>query len=165
MFRRDLRFHRRSEVYHFPPACVTFPMQITKFNQLKERCHALKTSLFGTIDAKQVTASVDPNLASMIYAARAKISAMRAAKYSPNAATPTTPPAAATTVFPAGYRSSEDLLAELNSIQDPGDQTVWWREHYAEIKRAQWREVYARAQARAQGEERFLNIRIPKQKQ
>jgi hypothetical protein len=130
------------------------------FNKLRERCQTLKTSLFGTIDPKQVTASVDPNLASMIYAARAKISAMRAAKSPPNAATPTTPPAAAATVLPAGCRSSEDLLAELNSIQNPQDQTVWFREHYAEIKRAQWREVYASAQTRAQGEERFLNMRI-----
>jgi hypothetical protein len=128
-------------------------MHITKFNQLMERTRALKKSLFETIDAEKITASVDPSLASRISAARAKIGAI-------GAATATQP---AATGLPPGARTTQELLAELNSIDDPGEQTVFWREHYAELKRAQWREVYACAQTRAQGEERFLNITIAKQ--
>lgn len=114
-----------------------------------ERSRALKKSLHGTTDA--ITASVDPNLASRIYTAQAKIGA----KNSPNVATATTPPV--TTCLPPSARTIEQLLAEVNSIMDPGDQTIWWRANYQEIKRAQQREAYAHA---SRPQKQFLNITL-----
>jgi len=44
--------------------------------------------------------------------------------------------------LPPGAKSVDQLLAEINSLDDPGDKTVWWRENYAQIKRAQARQRY-----------------------
>jgi hypothetical protein len=80
------------------------------------------------------------NLASKIHAVRAKIDAILAATKSPNAASATTP----ATRLPPGARSTQTLLAELNSIQDPCGQSAWFAEHYREVKLAQWMELHAR---------------------
>jgi hypothetical protein len=61
------------------------------------------------------------------------------------------------TALPA-VRSLEQLTAEYNAITDPGDQTLWWRTHYYEIKRAQGREAYARAN---RPRNKFLNMTLP----
>jgi len=45
--------------------------------------------------------------------------------------------------LPPGGKSVDQLLAEINALDDPGDKTVWWRENYAQIKRAQARARYA----------------------
>ena len=53
--------------------------------------------------------------------------------------------AATRAALPEGAKSVDQLLAEINALDDPGDQSVWWRENYAQIKRAQARARYAEA--------------------
>jgi hypothetical protein len=52
----------------------------------------------------------------------------------------------ATPLPTTGDRTIKQLLEELNSIKDCRGQTVWFREHYPEIKKMQSRELCLRAQ-------------------
>lgn len=47
--------------------------------------------------------------------------------------------------LPEGAKSLDKLLAEVNALDDPGDQTLWWQANFREIKQAQRRQRYAEA--------------------
>ena len=63
-----------------------------------------------------------------------RVAAMRAQKTSPQAS--------------ARHVALPRLPDEFNALDDPGDQTLWWRANYEQIKRAQQRQRYAEAMGR-----------------
>jgi len=44
--------------------------------------------------------------------------------------------------LPPGAKSVQQILDEINALEDPADQTVYWRENFAAIKRAQARQRF-----------------------
>lgn len=112
------------------------------YDEMMQRSRALKKLM-------QPAACADRKFADMFSRVQAKISAALQEKNSQNASAPS---------LPTGARTLGDILAELNSISDPCDQTIYWREHYAEIKRAQDRERYAAA---SRPRNKFLNMTLP----
>ena len=114
---------------HWLPRRAPFFMHTDKFTKLMERCRAVKAALFETPDNHPI-ASLDPNLASKVQESCVRnVRPTRSGEPHRSAA--------------AGERTTEQLLAELNSIQNPQAQTVWWKQNYEQVKLAQWREAGA----------------------